>query len=488
MSNKNAGPLDRIMANIERTHGDQKPTQASRGSGADKQAQILNFEVTRMDSASAAAEKAKKLTKNSKESKIAGSHVVKHAGGHVGPKENQGKETTCAPGRAPNPEKQPSGSSAGQGDLVLNSIQKSIAGFTNILSKFGDKFDLINEEIKGLKDSQGAIEGQLADWADMGNSYVEDETERDSDTGFPQSGPEASEHSDEGEAEPEEEQDSPSPAKRQKQNKALQRLAAIRQDCGITAKKDKPVHKEWAEALDALATGGYPEKDVSELKQSVLDIENTPMLVAPRMNDCVWGIVSKETRGKDSALQNVQKSIIKGVTVMAKVADRLFKASQGDEMPDPDKAWCDLADGVALILSGHHNLNMFRRDLVKPDLNSEYKNICSTNCPITTELFGEDLPKRLQDIGNSNRAGHKVKLSRGGQRNWSNNSRPNYNYTPKSPRRSFGFGGRGRGGGGFAPYRRYNNNGGAQYKSRGNFLSQGSSPKQERAPAKNFKK
>jgi hypothetical protein len=42
------------------------------------------------------------------------------------------------------------------------------------------------------------------------------------------------------------------------------------------------------------------------------------------------------------------------------------------------------------------DLNMYRRDLFKADLDENYKAICSNKEPVALELFGDDLAVRLK--------------------------------------------------------------------------------------------
>lgn len=463
MSNQK-GPLDKIMAEIAKTHGSAsgsanggtsqnlgpnkgKSSQSSRGQAQldPKKVDILNFE-----------------TKQKAKSAVADADPTR--------------------GKPPTP---------GQGAVTeLAALQKSIAGLTSIIGTVGAKVDNMKGDIKELRDSQGAIEHQLADWADM--DYQDDPSQGDHDGDNIDKPNTVPDHSLSDEGEVEDEEDTSPPVHKASASgtgsQAIQRLAALRQGCGLTTRKDKPIHKEWAEAIDALATGGYPEKPTSELRNSVLDIENTTMLVAPRLNDCVWNVVDKETCKRDSTLQNIQKCIVKGVTVMAKVADRLYQASQGGDMPDPEKEFTDLTDAVTLVLAGHHNINLFRREQIKPDLHKDFKSICSNNCPITTDLFGEDLPKRLKDIGDANKAGNKVKMNRGGNQRGDVARR---GFRPHRPMRShfgYGFGGRGRTN--YTPYQRQYSYGygGSNYRNKNTFLGQRpSAGKQERTPTKHKK-
>lgn len=57
----------------------------------------------------------------------------------------------------------------------------------------------------------------------------------------------------------------------------------------------------------------------------------------------------------------------------------------------------------ALSLFGHANrqLVMSRREILKPELKSEYSHLCNPSVPFTTELSGDDLSKAAREIEDS---------------------------------------------------------------------------------------
>lgn len=59
----------------------------------------------------------------------------------------------------------------------------------------------------------------------------------------------------------------------------------------------------------------------------------------------------------------------------------------------PKGLWDSLTTSALLIASANHDLNMFRRDLFKADLDENYKAICSNKQPAAAELFDDDLQK-----------------------------------------------------------------------------------------------
>ena len=151
------------------------------------------------------------------------------------------------------------------------------------------------------------------------------------------------------------EDDSP-PGKRRKtsdnQNGGLSTLDSLREQCGLAKPKMAPVDAGLAEVLNTLATDGLSEQSIAERKANILDIENCDKLVAPHMNDCVWDVVKDVPRRQDAGLQNIQKTMMKGLTPIIRLGDRFMKAMKDDgAMPSAEEAFTAITDGVALILA-----------------------------------------------------------------------------------------------------------------------------------------
>ena len=98
------------------------------------------------------------------------------------------------------------------------------------------------------------------------------------------------------------------------------------------------------------------------------------------------------------------------------------------------------ADVVTLLGHTSYLTSLKRREFLKPDIAQAYQSVCSKSNPVTTCLFGDELPKHIMKIGEVNKIAKRT-MSRStvsSKRNSdykSNNSCPRY--TQRGGRRVF---------------------------------------------------
>ena len=96
-----------------------------------------------------------------------------------------------------------------------------------------------------------------------------------------------------------------------------------------------------------------------------------------------------------------------------------------------------LADAVTLIGHASYLASLKRRDFLKPDISSAYQSVCSKSNPVTTFLFGDELPKHIKDTGEVNKISRKALARVSTPKRYIREYKSNYNRQ---------FGRRGRGG------------------------------------------
>ena len=55
-------------------------------------------------------------------------------------------------------------------------------------------------------------------------------------------------------------------------------------------------------------------------------------------------------------------------------------------------------DSIALLVNANYELNMRGREAIRPDLNQDYKHLCSSTVPVTEYLFGDKFAKQRKEM------------------------------------------------------------------------------------------
>lgn len=132
--------------------------------------------------------------------------------------------------------------------------------------------------------------------------------------------------------------------------------------------------------------------------------KNCEKVIVSKVNKEIWRQMAKQgfTKKRDLRLMNIQSAITKNTCAILSVADNLLKM-------DGEKHIKDIRNCLdAIYLLGHANtaMSMQRRELLTPVLKSDYAGLCDSGTPVTSLLFGDDLPKSLKEarqIGNVGR-------------------------------------------------------------------------------------
>ena len=67
-----------------------------------------------------------------------------------------------------------------------------------------------------------------------------------------------------------------------------------------------------------------------------------------------------------------------------------------------------LTHAAIFLLSAKKELNLKRRDFIRPYLNKQYDALCNPSTSISTYLFGDDLNNEVEELSKSNKLSNKV--------------------------------------------------------------------------------
>ena len=132
--------------------------------------------------------------------------------------------------------------------------------------------------------------------------------------------------------------------------------------------------------------------------------ELQPTLVNPE----VWNSLQSKTRSLDIRFQRVEGALMKSIVPIVSCISSLMNGKECDTKELITK----LLDSVAIIGYSKYELNLRRRELIKPDLNRQFAGLCSVHSPVTGLLFGDNLTQLCKDIQETNKLGQKFGPSR----------------------------------------------------------------------------
>jgi len=184
-------------------------------------------------------------------------------------------------------------------------------------------------------------------------------------------------------------------------------LCDIAQDYDLEDQCGPAVSDKLAAILNKMARNKLDDKLKEKLNKYPRP-KNCENLVGAKVNPEIWSKVRPETRSRDLKLQKIQNSILKAIMPLADLTDSLLTTKSKGADIDTNKAIKQLLDSVALLTHANCDIHQRRRDLIRPDLNKSYQQICAEHVGVTGFLFGDDLPQKIKDINATNRVGHKL--------------------------------------------------------------------------------
>ena len=178
---------------------------------------------------------------------------------------------------------------------------------------------------------------------------------------------------------------------------AVDEVKALALEFSTAEKTSAALNTSLAELVNGLINEKVPKEKLAHLQEKYLRPDNCPYLIFPKINKQIWQQLRQETRNSDSAFQKAQGLLMTGLYA-------ILQLCQNEQGVPKDH----LIDAVVLLMSANRELNLKRRDLLRPDLNKQYGALCNPSTPMSTFLFGDDLNKEVEELTKSNKLSGKV--------------------------------------------------------------------------------
>ena len=167
----------------------------------------------------------------------------------------------------------------------------------------------------------------------------------------------------------------------------------------VEAHVDKTINKRWETRMDI--------KILKDKMAKYSRPDHCEMIRVPRVNTPVWKTLESHQRRNDVKITNIQKTCAAVGASLAYTLDMVCKDQSSSDL-DTSQIIRYVADAMAML--GHINtdLSLLRRELMRPTLHADYRNLCNLDHPVTSLLFGDDLQKEMKDLKETSMIGSKV--------------------------------------------------------------------------------
>ena len=182
------------------------------------------------------------------------------------------------------------------------------------------------------------------------------------------------------------------PQMSQQHDATSSQLGDLVQEFSTSEKTSPAVDSELAKIIEGLINNKLPKAKLDELTERYHRPENCTFLLAPKANKAIWSQLKDSTKKADIGMQKCQALFLTAAYAILQAA----KVDVGEPKTNPIHA-------LVLILSGNREFNLKRRELLRPHLNSQFSTLCSASTPVTTELFGDDVGKEIDEVAKANR-------------------------------------------------------------------------------------
>ncbi len=172
----------------------------------------------------------------------------------------------------------------------------------------------------------------------------------------------------------------------------------------------KPIANNLAVSVKFLMGPKLKEETMNETGEKYLAPSNCDQLVVPRVHPPIWDNIQSSTRSRDLKIQRVEKPLVKGIIALTQT------------LPTPNMSNVQ-QDSLALLCHALHELNLLRKEFMKPDINPKYVHLCKDSNPVTQWLFGDDLSKKVKDMKEEQKAAEGVMKSSHSTRHYRRSSR-----------------------------------------------------------------
>ncbi|RUS88602.1 hypothetical protein EGW08_003628 [Elysia chlorotica] len=174
----------------------------------------------------------------------------------------------------------------------------------------------------------------------------------------------------------------------------------LQQLTGVVKTGQVQINQEVGESITKVLTHGLDKEIRDKFDTDIRLPSNCERMAVLGCNPEIYKKAPPEVKSLDRDLQNVQKSLLQGISALAQAVTK-----QNDASPATQHL---LASALALCADASHELDRSRRRTFRPALKEEFKGLCMEDYPIEGFLFSKDLGEKVKALTDMNRIAKSV--------------------------------------------------------------------------------
>eukprot|EP00794_Sanderia_malayensis_P020798 gene20798-22838_t len=159
-----------------------------------------------------------------------------------------------------------------------------------------------------------------------------------------------------------------------------------------------PISEQLAQILSQKYNAEFDMEKRKEIMTKYKLPKNCDTILVPRVNNEIWGKLNVNARRNDLKMSALQDTLLRVTSALAISADDLLTAREKGTPPDYPQLIAKFIDLVALIGHVNKEISYKRRDMLRPNLNNDFKQACAREIKPGKFLFGDDLPQVVQQL------------------------------------------------------------------------------------------
>ncbi len=157
-----------------------------------------------------------------------------------------------------------------------------------------------------------------------------------------------------------------------------------------------PVRPQIAKSFSCLLNKTASKEDQDKWKMEYQTPENCKILTVPRVNPEIWSALPARMKQKDLSLQQLQALLIASTINLASVAEKVLEMGSNPTKEAKTKLLGMVLQSAAMNAAANREINVKRKQKIRPALSKEASSICSSGNITTEFLFGDNVTEAIK--------------------------------------------------------------------------------------------